>query len=328
MKKDATKKKASKNQKAGEEESFECVQCTREINDPAKALFVEEENGRVFCSEKCIVEFFSPEITRLEEKYFNLLRRSHDFSGDEREKLSYLRWNALEHPDEIWCEKTVSGDLRYTLIGEYEHEGDDPQAASIKVWCVCITLLLRGEPSFLYLAFVSRDPELVNEFKIGEKITLEKPAQDKKTTASAASESEEEPEEKIPYDGLATPWTREETLIAETVQERTSDDIQYEDFSKYDHCVEATLQAPDEVWRRDSHYHFLKRYANDPLPYWYVIVAKETEQDDQLEIVDAFPTRDENLASKFRVGSQENTEEGGSAAPADDDAAGGGRMIH
>src|SRR5690348_13612436 len=77
------KKKAKNRGKA-------CFACSKDLSEPdAKALFVEEENGRIFCSEGCIVNFFSPEIKRLEKQYLKRLSVD-DLSAEERKKMAQL----------------------------------------------------------------------------------------------------------------------------------------------------------------------------------------------------------------------------------------------
>ncbi|MEO7161335.1 MAG: hypothetical protein ABI041_00300, partial [Bdellovibrionia bacterium] len=47
-----------------------CENCSKDLSRTERALFVEEEVGRIFCSESCIAAFFTPDITRLEKEYF------------------------------------------------------------------------------------------------------------------------------------------------------------------------------------------------------------------------------------------------------------------
>src|SRR6185295_5913190 len=139
-----------------------CLHCGSRLEGGARALFVEEERGRVFCSEDCIAGFFAPEISRLEKEFFRRLSPD-DLSADEREQLAHLRWITLQEPDEVWREKTLSGDFRYALISEFQPGND-------RIWCVCLCLFLRGEPSFLFLSFTSKDNDLVAHYRKGERM--------------------------------------------------------------------------------------------------------------------------------------------------------------
>lgn len=312
-------------QKAGET----CEHCNRPIGVQERALFVEEEIGRVFCSEPCIAQFFQPQIERLEKEYERRLTAG-DLRGSEREALDHLRWITLQEPDEIWREKTLSGDLRYTLISEF-------QPGERRVWCVCVCLFLRGEPSFLFIAFPTRNAAMVNQYRRGERVAVERPARQQESPRSAAEgagtpseatpgqQGEAQGQESSPLsDRLGEPWTEEETIRARMLRDRRSDDVPAEEFALYQGCMEETLESPDEVWTLpvaesgDSEhdpeasfliYHFIKYYAEERPPIWYVIVARETEGEEHLEIVDVFPTRDPTLVERYRRGEQEVGEE-------------------
>jgi hypothetical protein len=52
-------------------------------------------------------------------------------------------------------------------------------------------------------------------------------------------------------------------------------------------------------------YHFIRHYPNEHPEVWYVVVARETEDEEQIEILDAFPTRDPKLVERYRRGEQE-----------------------
>jgi len=281
-----------------------CENCSQSITSDDKALFVEEEVGRIFCTEECIAEHFSTEIARLEKEYLRR-RGDGDLTAEEREALDHLRWVTLQEPDEVWREKTLAGDYRYTLISEFE-------PGNRRVWCVCICLFLRGEPSFLYLAFPTKNEALVGQYRRGERVEWTggaKPAQE--AAAKAASATAEEPA-KYMIDGLADEWTEDETFRAELTQARKDDDIPASEYALYQSCLEESLEAPDEVWslklgKKDALtlYHFIKFYDEEPAGVWYVVVARETEDEEQIEILDAFPTRDPDLVERYRRGNQE-----------------------
>ncbi|MCM2322431.1 MAG: hypothetical protein NDJ90_04130 [Oligoflexia bacterium] len=285
-----------------------CAHCAKDLTGNERALFVEEELGRIFCSEDCIGGFFTPEIERLEKEYYRKLSPS-DLGATERESLAHLRWITLQEPDEVWREKTLTGDYRYTLISEF-------QPASRKIWSVCICLFLRGEPSFLYLAFPTRNAAMANSYRRGERVQWTRPASDgtrlprEEGTLGRVSPEEEEIG---PSDRLADSWTADETYRAQIGQGRRSDDIPAQEYELYQGCVEETLQEPDEVWSIPLNgepdapriFHFIRHYPEEKPGVWYVIVARELVQEEQIEIVDAFPTRDPELVARYRRGEQE-----------------------
>ncbi len=280
-----------------------CWHCSKRLGTSERALFVEEEVGRVFCSEECITAFFSPEVQRLEREFVRRLSTS-DLSGEERENLAYLRFITLQNPDEVWKEKTLKGDFRYTLIAEFE-----PTAK--KVWCISICLFLKDEPSFLFMAFSTRNAAMVDAYRKGEQIEWES-TQPKKNTSVVLKDLETQKFTLQNTDRLADSWTEDETFLAQTNFERDTDDIPLDEFDHYKNCLEETLQEPDEVWAVEMKkpkglhlYHFIRNYHDGDKPHWYVILARETEEDEQIEILDAFPTRDAALVDRYRRGYQE-----------------------
>ena len=263
-----------------------------------RALFVEEQVGRVFCSEKCIVSFFAPEIERLEHEYFKRLSVM-DLDASEREKLAHLRWMTLQHPDEVWRERTLGGDDRFILISTF-------QKKNAPIWSVCMSLFLQGEPSFLYLAFVTNNPTLVDYYRCGEKLPPEKNIVSKSSTSPPESA----------LDRLADSWTDGDTLEAQLHLYRTKEDVPESDFSLYNKCLAETLQSPDEVWNWQSQdqvgpclYHFLRYYPDEVQPIWYIVIARDANEE-QVEIINAFPTKDLSLVDRYRCGVQEMGEAG------------------
>ena len=273
-----------------------CIECEKTIEDVDQALFVEEEVGRYFCSEPCIVSYFTPEIEKLERLYGKHVS-ANDLSSHDRERFAHFRWMTLENPNEVWKERVKSGDDRYTLIGEYRPEGKP-------VWAVASCLMLRGDPSFLYLAFVTSDKHLVDVFRKGDKMRVVQNGEE-----VASSEESAAPETTDETARLAEPWTEADSIRANLLKSRHEDDIPIEDFGFYQKCIEETLQDPTELWSylptsAKRIYFFLKRYEHDQ-SFWSVVIAKDTVDETQIEIVDVFPTRDETLVGMCRHGKKE-----------------------
>lgn len=304
-----------------------CAHCAKALTSGDRALFVEEEIGRTFCSEECIGEYFSPEVERLESEYQALVS-ANDLRPEERDELAHLRWSTLREPDEVWREKTLSGDYRYTLIAEFQPQ-DKP------VWCVCLSLFLRGEPSFMFLSIITRNTALVDRYRRGERMSWIKRTAEEKVSAAHPKPTAEQialdgtvvPDDQMeiqavdgPTDGLADGWSTDEAVRAALGAGRRSDDIPNEEFSAYQSCMEETLEAPDEVWSLVAEqsltassgedtsvrmFHFIRHYESGETPFWYLIVAKEVPDEDHLEVLEAFPTRDLELVERYRQGSQE-----------------------
>ena len=294
------KKMSAKSKKAAK--GIHCCECNKLIPAKEQALFVEEEVGRYFCQESCIVAQFSGEIEKMEREYGRNVSPT-DLSSDERELYSHLRWKTLENPAEVWKEKVASGDQRYTLISQFT---PDKKA----VWGVGVCLMLRGEPSFLFIAFVTSDKHLVDIFRKGEKQKIIRKNLDKDDSqVSTSSVVTETTDEVDAQDGLAEPWTESDSVRASIVGSRKVGDISPDDYGFYQKCLEETLQEPTELWSYTGKtskkvYHFIREYEHDA-NYWYVVMAKDTVDDTQIEIIDAFPTKDKGLIDMCRHGKKE-----------------------
>jgi hypothetical protein len=188
------------------------------------------------------------------------------------------------------------------------------------------------------MAFTTRNQSMVASYRRGERMQWEKAKGSKggKTRAGQPDELAEDPShaDEAPdahdadlSDRLADAWTEDETFLAQVNQERRADDISPSEFELYQSCLEETLETPDEVWSLEMTdpegirlYHFIREYPNERPGYWYVIVARETDNEEQIEILDAFPTRDSSLVDRYRRGTQEVGET--------DDARAVSRMVH
>jgi hypothetical protein len=293
------KKTPKKSKKAAS--GIHCCECKKLIPAKEQALFVEEEVGRYFCKEACIVSHFTSDIEKMEREYGRHVSPT-DLSSEERERYAHLRWTTLEKPEEVWIEKTASGDQRYTMIAKFTPEDKT-------VWGVGVCLMLRGDPSFLFIAFITNDRHLVDAFRKGEKLKVKHKKADQTEELSSASPIITEKEEIVEQDGLAEPWTESDSVRVSIVSSRKSNDIPVEDFAFYQKCLEETLQDPTELWSYTSKsskrvYHFVREYEHDT-NYWYVVMAKDTADETQIEIIDAFPTKDQNLVAMCRHGKKE-----------------------
>jgi hypothetical protein len=177
--------------------------------------------------------------------------------------------------------------------------------------------MLRGEPSFLYLAFVTGDRNLVDVFRRGDQMKV---IRENSLSESSSDPAAVQPESTPPIsDRLAESWTESDSIRALLVKGRKENDIPPEDFGFYQKCLEETLQNPNELWSylpksAKRIYHFIKHYEHDT-PFWYVVIAKDTTDETQIEIIDVFPTRDHELIELCRHGRKENLSGRGEEQP-------------
>jgi hypothetical protein len=124
-------------------------------------------------------------------------------------------------------------------------------------------------------------------------------------------------------------WIEDEIYRVQLVYECSDDDIPLEQFVEYQECFELTLDESDEIWSylvigdkigQTKIYHFIKRFQGEEdgaeRSTWFIIMAKETEDAEQIEILDAFPTQDPALVDRHRHGKQETGSHGQANATA------------
>lgn len=242
------------------------------------ALLVEEEHGRVFCSEGCVSQYFESDVRKLESQYKKRLKKS-DFTVEQREELLHLRFMTLQEPDEVWVQKRKNGDFWYTLISEFEVDQG-------KLWCICICLFLRGEPSFLFLAFPTKSKLMVQKYRQGESLRWGMPSN---IDAGPA-----------PTDGFDPHWTPH-------VPDKN--DIPRSEYKKYERFASEVLAKPDELWiEKETEaeletYSFIRKFSNKQKFFWYVIRARELSSgSDELEVLDQVVTKHETVVGQFRLG--------------------------
>ncbi len=67
-----------------------------------------------------------------------------------------------------------------------------------------------------------------------------------------------------------------------------------------------TLNEPTELWIQEVNgediYHFLRSYVHQGVSMWFIVVACETEDHAQIEIIDAFATSDPKIVAQYQVG--------------------------
>ena len=287
------KKSSAKQKKSGS--GIACCECGSVIKAREQALFVEEDVGRYFCEEACIIAHFTDDIEKMEREYGRNVS-ANDLTSEEREKYAHFRWATLEEPAEVWMEKSSSGDHRYTLISQFTPENKT-------VWGVAVCLMLRGEPSFLFIAFVTGDKRLVDAFRKGERQKVIRQMKEEDNVIPLRPEANQD------QSMLAESWSESDSVRAGILRSRTEKDIPYEDFGFYQKCLEETLQEPNELWSypataKKKVYHFIREYEHDQ-NYWYVVMAKDATDDTQIEIIDAFPTKDRQLMELCRHGKRE-----------------------
>jgi hypothetical protein len=260
-----------------------CANCGGKIVDDEKAVLVDEHNDLIFCSDQCLRENFEDEIEALEDEYI-AARTSEDIPVSEFGKLEHFLPLLLNEPDEVW-EVLRLGDeppLCF-LIGEFLH-------ADEHIYYVAAVYFDYNKPVFVYMHFPTRDPKLVEKYR-----------RDNLVYDSNENDELQLIDDVITEDNIAF------NLYEEMLENRSSTDIEVEDFNEYNDLKLPTVEAPAEVWRLvddegTTFLIFIAHYQKEAENISYIVVAIEDELTDNTLPVFGFPTADTKLVDRFRKG--------------------------
>ena len=260
-------------------------------------LFViDEDKNLVFDSEEKVFEFFEEPIQRIEELY-QTIRRPDDFSDDEQIDLEDGLDLALTDPDEIWLMEDffkkapihvfVKTIVKEKLIYDY----------------VAIVFLSTKErnPTFVLSHFPTKFKDTAEPFKDGEMIF----SQEMEIKHFAGLEGDSI----LENDELSI------GLFKSMLKLRYEKDIPLETFKNFLETREDTIEAPDEIWRKTDHdgnvfVTFIKEYTETETgDFYYVSVTLEENNSEVHTLLFSFPTNDENLVDRYRLGENLQAEE-------------------
>lgn len=282
-----------------EHKIYYCSECKKISTHLDDVVFVDKPRYRPFCSEKCIITFFTPMINFLEEEEEN---KRKELKVDEKFKLEkelYAKIVELNFsgPDEIW----YSGDdLAEDLFVFIKYHAD------IQAYAIVMTLLFDGEPSFILLETMTTSEELVAFYRRGVRY---QPG-DVKENDPGMEQLRKASEENIPMtsEEMAYLEDKRSELLAKLIEQRAKTDIPFEQFTEYEKFIEETLNAPDDVYLQelgngDTHYVYCRGFEH----FFYIIICtafemNELQMEGTLIPILAFPTNDPELLRLYRTG--------------------------
>jgi len=272
------------------ESIYICHECKKIIQSSADLLFVEEGSSRGFCSEECIEDFYTPLITYYDQEV-SLLREKHHLSSEEVEcerDDNFLVEEISADPDEIWKLTSELKDEVYFYIKRRE---------GFYIGLICTRF--NQTPSFIFSLIKTNSSQLINEFRIGERLDL----------SIDSPNDESQIEEEMQF--LEMLESKKSHLLGELLVRQKDSDISFEEFNSYEKSFNETLTNPDEIYELkdrdgDMLFHYLKSFMDHDLgDYFYVIVGlKKSNPDGEVSVypILTFPTNDLKLFQEFRKG--------------------------
>ncbi len=265
---------------------------------PAPKIIIDEANGLIFASEEDLYRHFNTEIDELEREFFKLRKRN-DISEGKFVNYEANLTTLLEDPDEVWEDKsTIKGRPLIIYLRKMTDASDSEEGA---LFHVAACYLTEDVPSFVYLHFPSRDPELVQKYRRGQMI-YDRSQRDIPVGAmegDALSEGED----------LAS------GLYQAMLKLRAEKDIEEDQFPEYFDLREETLEDADEIWRSsDSMGNVLVTFVKEAQDardndITYVVVTLEDSVSNSHALLFSFPTSDHSLVERYRHGENLQAEE-------------------
>ncbi len=270
-----------------------CFNCKKVI-EKDEAIIIDEEKDLFFCSEDCLYQHFAKPIENLEKEYL-ALREEKDIPREEFPKYEELLGNLLEGPDEIWEDTETITDLNlHIYMGEFQVEEQS-------IYYAAILRETEGNPSFVFLHFPTTDIKLLEQYRRGKLIYNR-----------SQSEIEVDASDE---DALAEGDELARGHFEAMLKLRNKKDIPEPEFGEYLEYRQDSIEDSDEMWRHsdmegNTFVHFLKEFESEgeARAFTYIVVTIEDVVSGSHFILFSFPTKDNQLADRYRQGEMLNTD--------------------
>ena len=280
-----------------------CSECRKTIAHGDKALFVDQSSNRPFCSEKCIMDYHAPHMESFEREE---IERREEVGAALDEGLAPMYQSheffqkALYSPDEVWLAKNGIGEEFYTHIARINKDED---AFTFIVICSYFD----NEPSFVYFKCLTKNENLVESYREKSLVDSLKSAPEE-----IQEEAAKEDEIQLPPEVMEDLELKKSEYLASLLQNRSEEDIPFENFGDYDEFMAKSLEDPDEVFTKedeagDKIRTYIKSFKVRGQVFYYVVVCisvplKELENQEALLPVIGFPSTDQTLYKEYAVG--------------------------
>jgi len=237
-----------------------CFDCSKNIPTIDDAFVLDEQSGKYFCSEKCIITFHKPYVKFFQKQELSMRKKfqivDENLLLTDEEQLMWTEKNC-QHPDEVWKIKDALGNsyhVQFKLCGE----------SSDSCTSIVICYVFMKKPSFVLHHTFTYDQELIQFYKWGKR---ENAAVEKRQDTGDAKKSNQDNVINFPtknHSKEIDDQEREEVylsretlgeidqmrseLLSELISRRKDSDIALEEFESFGHYLTQTLEKPDEIY--------------------------------------------------------------------------------
>lgn len=261
-------------------------------------LVIDEAKGLVFKTEEEMTNHFSKAIAQIEEEYNSLLHED-DIQPEHQHEFEVYLESTLDEPDFIWKDENTSQkkDLGFDVHFFIKHI--DSHLGFYYIAAAYVDG--QGVPTFVFTHFATKDEEIVKNYERGE-LVYNRIFEDLRPCAIEGDSLYE-------ADPLAI------GLFASMLKVRSEKDIPQEDFHKFAEFREETIEAADEIWKKNDMngevlVAFIKEFSETPWgDIFYIAVTVEDQSSQVHALLFSFPTNDESLVDRYRQGENLQAEE-------------------
>lgn len=287
-----------------------CTNCRKRVDKVQNLLFVEESK-RGFCSESCIVEFFSPYMEAFDHEeleFRHMLGLESSEVGAEIFQDRELFDQVLYYPGEVWYEKNEIQEEFYTHILSFG-EGN-------KYFYIITCTYFEGEPSFVFFKTVTQSSALVDMYRKQKRIDDNFASADVgKSTEDDEEAGEELTEINLPAEMVEDLELKKSEYLAVYLERRQDHDLPIEDFPRYEQFLGLTLEDADEEYLTeddagDEVMTFIKSFQMNGIFFFYIACCVRitlSQVGDKVMIpILSFPSIDQQLYKYYAVGQRKN----------------------
>lgn len=282
-----------------------CENCRMRVDSVEKLHFVEDHTDRGFCTEKCIMEFYTPYLASfdIEEQEFReeLGLESESLCAEISSNEHYINM-ILATPDEVWLMEDELGSGFFTHILKMSIDGKNK-------FFIAITKYIEDEPSFIIYRFITEFPELVSKYRRENNF-------ENIDTEVQTSIGPENDQYQLPPDFVERTELKKSGILAILMERRSEADVSFERFGDYDAYFESTLEDPDEIYEFEDEEGdilntFIKSFIINKISFFYVVISMPYdghENTNELAVypIIGFPSVDTELYTKYAVGKRIN----------------------
>lgn len=256
-------------------------------------IVIDPDKDLSFTSEEDLYRHFHKQVTDIEGFYFDWRKQfKKDIAQKDFAKYERHLSSCLINPDEVLVNEDITDQTVSIFIKSINAEK--------RIYYVAFCYIYDNEPSFIFLHFPTNSEELLNELRQRSELLFDHETKDVYPGAiegDALSEGDE----------LAKGHYKAMLVL------RSESDIPVENFKSYAHLREESIEYADEIWKHSDSFGqnlvtFIKNFPEAQNIY-YIVVTLEDALSDSNILLFSFPTQDETLLERYRVGENLQAEE-------------------